>query len=68
MPLKTYKTIQGDMWDWIALKVYGREGCMAPLLQANEQHRDVTVFPAGVELVCPEIPAESSRILPPWRR
>lgn len=68
MPLKIYSTIQGDMWDWIAYKVYGREGCISHLLQANEEHREVTVFPAGVKLVCPEIPAESSQILPPWRR
>ena len=65
---KTYSTIQGDMWDWIAFKVYGREGCMSELLKANEQHREITVFPAGVQLTCPDIPAESSRVLPPWRR
>ena len=65
---KIYSTVQGDMWDWIAFKVYGREECMTQLLQANEQHREVTVFPAGVKLTCPDIPAESSRILPPWRR
>lgn len=65
---KIYTTVQGDMWDWIAFRVYGREGCMAQLLQANEEHREVTVFPAGVKLTCPDIPAESSQILPPWRR
>lgn len=68
MARKTYSTIQGDMWDSIAYKVYGREKCMTQLLQANETHKEITVFPAGVKLVCPDIPAESSRILPPWRR
>ena len=65
---KVYSTIQGDMWDWIAFKVYGREGCMSELMKANEEYREIAVFPAGVKLACPDIPAESSRILPPWRR
>ncbi len=65
---KTYITIQGDMWDLVAYKVYGREGCLTHLLKANETHKDIMVFPAGIKLTCPDIPAESSRILPPWRR
>ncbi len=65
---KTYTTIQGDMWDSIALKVYRSENCMSFLLEANQQYRDIAVFPAGVVLTCPELAPEQSQILPPWRR
>ncbi len=68
MPLKTYTTIQGDMWDLIAYKVYGKETYISKLLEANEDLREISVFPSGVEIVCPEADAETSSILPPWRR
>ena len=68
MPLKTYTTIQGDMWDLIAFKVYGKEAYISKLLEANEDLREITVFPSGVEIICPKADAETSRILPPWRR
>ena len=68
MPLKTYTTIQGDMWDLIAFKVYGKEAYISKLLEANEDLREITVFPSGMEIICPEADAETSSILPPWRR
>lgn len=68
MPLKTYPTIQGDMWDLIAKKVYGKEAYISKLLEANEDLREIAVFPSGVEIICPEADAETSSILPPWRR
>lgn len=71
MPLKawkTYTTIQGDMWDLIAFKVYGRENYISKLLAANENLKDIVVFPSGVEIICPASDAETSSILPPWRR
>lgn len=68
MPLKTYTTIQGDMWDTIAYRVYGKEAYISKLLEANEGLKDIAVFPAGVSVVCPEPDAETSSILPPWRR
>lgn len=64
---KTYTTIQGDMWDLIAYKVYGNEAYMTDLLEANEQYKSTSVFPAGVTLTCPEIPVKKSRIAPPWK-
>ena len=63
----TYKTIQGDMWDSIARKVYGNEKYMAELLKANEEYREIAVFPQGILLTCPDIPKASSALLPPWR-
>ena len=68
MPRETYTTIQGDMWDLIAFKVYGKEAYISKLLEANEDLREITVFPSGVEIICPEADAETSSILPPWRR
>lgn len=65
---KTYITAQGDMWDTIAYKVYGREAYMTYLLQANEQYNDVAVFSAGVTLLAPDVPDVKTTILPPWRR
>lgn len=64
----TYTTIQGDMWDWIAYKVYGNEACMGYLMQANPRHIDVSVFPQGITLICPDIKQEDKSFLPPWRR
>lgn len=68
MPLKTYTTIQGDMWDMIAYKVYGKEAYISKLLEANEDLKDIAIFPAGVPIICPEADPETSSILPPWRR
>lgn len=66
----TYKTIQGDTWDLIAVRCYGDEHRMAELIAANAQHRHVVLFPAGVVLEVPELDAEavSSDSLPPWKQ
>lgn len=68
MPDKSYTTIQGDMWDLIAYKVYGHERYMSTLIEANQAHQDVAVFPAGVTLTCPDVGIETAAALPPWRR
>jgi len=65
---KTYTTIQGDMWDSIAYKVYGHERYMSTLLEANQQYNDLTVFPAGITITCPDVGITSASTLPPWRR
>ncbi|MCM3632930.1 tail protein X [Paenibacillus camelliae] len=64
----TYTTIQGDMWDSIAHKVYGSESNMVQLMQANPQHTTTTVFSAGVVLTVPSIPEPVDSSLPPWKR
>ena len=66
--LPDYTTIQGDMWDTIAYKVYGKERYMSKLLAANEHLKDIAVFPAGVKITCPEPDRETNSILPPWKR
>lgn len=65
---KTYTTIQGDMWDLIAKRLYDDEAVLNVLLAANPAYIDTVVFPAGVVLVVPEYTAPVTSILPPWRR
>lgn len=64
---KTYTTSQGDTWDAVAYKLWGRECLLRHLLAANPEHLDVLVFPAGVILTVPDIviPPQSFG-LPPW--
>lgn len=65
---REYTTIQGDMWDFIAYKVYRNEAYISKLLEANEELRDLAVFPSGVKLTCPDADPVTSSVLPPWRR
>ena len=64
----TYTSIQGDTWDMIAYKVYGEESAMVQLIEANNDLAHIAIFPAGVQVTCPPIAPEASRVLPPWRR
>ena len=64
----TYTTISGDRWDGIAYKAIGSESYMNKLIEANKQYRDVYIFPAGVVLTLPDVEAEVSAELPPWKR
>jgi len=65
---KTYTTIQGDMWDGIAKRTLGSEYYMSELIDANPEHRETVIFPAGVHLVIPEVPTPVPELLPPWKR
>ena len=64
-----YVTIQGDMFDSIAKKLYDTETGMNAIMDANQEYRDIVIFPAGITLQIPdyEKPAPVST-LPPWRR
>lgn len=64
---KTYTTVQGDQWDYIAYKVYGDEAGVNALLEANHQYKDIVTFPAGITLIVPEYTKRLSSILPPWK-
>ncbi len=66
---KIYTTIQGDMWDGIAKKVYGTEDAINVLLEANQSYNDIVIFSAGTVLVIPDyITQADTSLLPPWRR
>ena len=64
----TYTTIQGDVWDLIAYKLYGDEKYMKNLIEANWKHIDVVVFSSGTVLNVPDIPEEEIEGVPPWRK
>ena len=59
--------MQGDMWDTIALRMYGSEPLMHVLIDANPKYRDIAVFPANCELRVPEASKEVRITSPPWR-
>lgn len=68
MTKRVYKTIQGDTWDGIAVKVYGDEKYMNELLEANQTYREIIIFPANVSLSLPDIQTQTTTILPPWKK
>ena len=67
MPAKTYITIPGDQWDYIAKKVYGSEKYADFLMANNFPLLDIYEFDAGVEILVPELPVEKTETLPTWR-
>lgn len=63
------KTIQGDTWDTISLRAYGSTEYMDVLISANPGARLMAIFPAGVEIIVPEIDTtQTASNLPPWKR
>lgn len=68
MTKRVYKTIQGDTWDGIAVKIYGDEKYMNELLEANQAYREIIIFPANVSLSLPDIQTQTTTILPPWKK
>lgn len=66
--MSKYTTVQGDIWDVIAKKVYEREGYADKLMAANPLLIEYVIFPGGVELNVPEIEEEEADDLPLWRR
>ena len=69
---RIYVSIQGDWWDMIAIRCYGRkrgnEHLMHRLIEANYPLRDLCNFPAGVAVIVPEIEVGSQIQLVPWKR
>ncbi len=63
-----YRTIQGDTWDMIAKKVYGNEKYLDYLMAHNFSLLDYFIFPAGIEICTPTLPAELGTDLPDWRK
>ncbi len=65
--MRTYKTMQGDMWDAIAFRELGSESHTAALMRENLQHIDMYSFPAGIVLLLPDVGEQNSGELPPWK-
>ena len=64
---KRYRTLQGDVFDAIAFCLWGDEHLAHYLIEANPAVDDVLVFPAGVELLVPDVqPVTTVPGLPAW--
>ena len=68
--MKTYTTVQGDMWDSIAYAQLGSASHTGALMQCNQQYLGFYSFPAGIVLALPEVTeaAGLDERLPPWKR
>ncbi len=68
--MDSVKSVSGDTWDTIALRVYGDARKAQLLMQERKNIRllDYEVFPAGVVVATPPAPEEDLLDLPPWRR
>ena len=66
--MKTYTTIQGDMWDKIAYTQLGDTAHTDKLMNANLRYREYYIFPAGIVLILPEVKESVSSSLPPWKK
>ena len=67
--MMTYTTKSGDMWDSIALEVYGDTKFTDDLIRANAEYRKTYIFQSGVTLSVPEIDEKITyEDLPPWKQ
>ncbi len=67
--MKTYTTVQGDMWDSIAQRELGDEKYTDLLIAANLEHHDTLIFSAGIVLEIPDVDkTPEADTLPPWKR
>ena len=69
MPSKQLTTVQGQMWDQIALSGVGQERAMGDVARANADLADYLEFSGEMKLTVPEAAdVEPVRTLPPWER
>jgi len=66
--VKTYRTVQGDMWDSIAYSQMGGTNYTDQLMNANQRYREYYIFPAGILLTIPDTVEPASDSLPPWKK
>lgn len=69
--MQTVKTLQGDTWDTIALRVYGNALRAQQLMEARENVRllDYQIFTGGVTVATPEVEeGTAADDLPEWRK
>lgn len=66
--MKTYTTVQGDMWDMIAYRTLGSISLTDKLMMANRKYLGFYTFPAGIILAVPEIERKPmTEGMPPWK-
>ena len=66
--MKTYTTVQGDMWDRIAYQQLGSENYTDKLMTLNSQYIGTYIFPAGITLNLPDEQDSVSTKAPPWKK
>ncbi len=67
--MKIYVTVQGDMWDNIALSQLGSVNYTDVLIMANTEYINTIIFQSGCVFYIPEVIEKISvDDLPPWRR
>lgn len=67
--MSKYTTVQGDMWDSIANKLYGDTIYTDILINANPELRTVYIFSEGITIDVPEIEQRTAADdLPPWKK
>lgn len=69
--VKVYRTVNGDTWDLIAYKVYGKEKYFHQLMRANLELIDIAIFDSNIPIIIPDLnlvdDVDRSK-LPPWKR
>ena len=66
--MRTYTTVQGDLWDSIAYAQLGSVAHTDKLMNANLRYIAYYTFPAGIVLTLPEIKEQVNSSLPPWKQ
>ena len=71
MSNRVYITTQGDFWDLIAFRVYGKhrgdDHLMHKLIEANYVLREISQFPGGMVVMVPDVPVKIAVALVPWK-
>lgn len=58
MEYLTHITKNGDRWDLLAYKYYGKAFAVEFLLDANPAHAKQTILPSGIKLIIPVLSQE----------
>lgn len=68
--MRTYTTVQGDMWDSIAYCQLGSVAYTDKLIRANQEYAGYYTLPAGITLTLPDVntTADELSALPPWKK
>ncbi|MCB2186939.1 MAG: tail protein X [Deltaproteobacteria bacterium] len=67
MSTKTYTTIEGQAWDQVAYRIWGREDMTHHLLAANPDVAHLVTLPADLKLVVPDLTPPAQVLPPPWK-
>ena len=65
--MKTYTTVQGDMWDSIAFTQLGDVAHTVKLMNANLRYGEYYTTPACIAPCLRERPGRTSERLLPWK-